>query len=123
MKNKMSLLALLLLALTANTSQNTAMAKEVEMSETPPPYEQEDFPHRAPFITPAVDFDDAILTISSDYGIVNMQIIVRDCDGHIVYCDYTDVANSVSIGLSQQEAENAYSIELLYQGVHLIGYF
>lgn len=83
-----------------------------------------DKPHKSPALSPAIFYFDNTLYVSSPYYIDEAQIIIRDDDGAIIYYTISSLASGVNVfTLSQDVAENMYSIELIYGDHDLLGFF
>lgn len=90
------------------------------------PIGNEDNPviHRAPMVLPTVLYSDNTVTISHNYPIDLLQIIIRDEDGDIIYNNVVSfIPPTLTLPLPTEVDEEKYSIELLYGDWHLIGYF
>lgn len=83
-----------------------------------------DKPHKSPALYPAIFYFDNTLYVSSPYYIDEAQIIIRDDDGAIIYYTISSLASGVNVfTLSQNVAENMYSIEFIYGDHDLLGFF
>lgn len=77
--------------------------------------------HKASARRLRVSLDDNVVTINSPYIINNVEIIIRDTTGGVIYqetleeLDYTYL-----IYLTEEETANAESIELTYGDQHIV---
>lgn len=72
-------------------------------------------------IIPSASHDGNILYLSSDLSISDLQVIIRDENGNVVYSSTVVLSERMALVLPV-EAGN-YSIELLYGEEYLYGYF
>ena len=73
---------------------------------------------------PSVEYDNESINIFYSSSIDFLQVVIRDEDGNIIYNNVVAfVPPSLTLALSDAVDENKYSIELIYGGIHLIGYF
>ena len=85
------------------------------------PPEERDKEHKAPARRLRISLDDNVVTINSPYIINNVEIIIRDTTGGVIYqetleeLDYTFL-----IYLPEEETANAESIELTYGDQHIV---
>lgn|SRR5574344_518639 len=81
---------------------------------------QNNKPQHSPYLCPLnVSYEDEHIYIVSNYGIENIQIIVRDATSNIIYNTVIDINDYYTIYLPN---DSWYSIECMYDGHHLIGY-
>lgn len=113
-------LLFILLLFTANIN---CLAEEIEMYEDSEYNEDDGHPHKSPPIKPHVFYENQILTISSQITLSNATIIIRDAEGNVIYSLFIiGLSGYYSCNLPYSEQE-MYSIELIYSGYHLLGYF
>lgn len=80
--------------------------------------------HKAPARLPVVDYDDNELTIFSPFIICNVEIVVKDGNGNVLYYEVLEELDSLySFQLDEEDFNSMYSIELIYGDHHLYGYF
>lgn len=80
--------------------------------------------HKAPPRLPFVDYDDNELTIWSPYIIYDVEIVIKDAYGSVLYSEVLDELDySYTFQLDEEDFNNMYSIELIYGYHHLYGYF
>lgn len=89
-----------------------------------PPPEYGGNGHRVPALLPTADYEDNVVNVYVPYDIEDMQVIIRDVEGEVIYSaliPYVSVQHSIV--LSDDESGDKYSIELFFNGWRLIGYF
>ena len=90
------------------------------------PWQDDNSPggNRTSTIIPSVEYDNESINIFHSSSIDYLQVIIRDEDGNIIYNNVVAfVPPSLTLTLSDAVDENKYSIELIYDSIHLIGYF
>ena len=98
------------------------LATTIPLGDIPPVEEGE--PHKGPVLTPLVDYEDNVVTIWSPYIIYNAEVIIRDGLGSVIYQGSTNVINQTFIIILDDDVFASMStIELIYDGHHLYGYF
>lgn len=81
-------------------------------------------PHKSPSILPTVDYTDGILTVQSTIPLSDVSVIIRDDEGSVLYIyNIYSIWGNHTIYLPSAILGDMYSVELLYGGFHLIGYF
>ena len=82
-------------------------------------------PRKIPPQLPSVSYDDTGLYIVSPYYIEEAQVIIRDEQGTCLYSNSASLplATLVMLSLPSSILNDMYSVELLYDSIHLIGYF
>lgn len=85
----------------------------------------EDYPTLGPeYKVPTVRYDEANVFVSADTLIYNVTVIVRDCNGNMIYCGKTTVSPADShINLPRRYQGQKYKVELYYDDKYLYGYF
>ena len=80
---------------------------------------------KGPVVLPSVTFDDEtnILDLSSQFVINQVTMTIRDANGTILTTSTFCLGCSQEFPLSDTVVEEMYSIELIYDNRHLIGYF
>ena len=79
--------------------------------------------HRAPALRPIVFYEASVLSVVAPYELSNVTVVIRDEDGEILY-SYSTLFIIGTLEVTLPCAEDAmYSVELIYSGHHLIGYF
>ena len=79
--------------------------------------------HKAPARRLQVNFENSAVVIWSPTTIYNVDIIIRDVMGGIIYQDcLPEIFLSYTIALSEEESAEVYSIELAYGDQHLTMY-
>ena len=112
MKKKVFLMSIAML-MTFNASANPG-----SNGDNPPVEDGKE--HRAPARRLQVSLDNGMVTIWSPYIINNVEIIIRDVTGCIIYQETLDELDfTYVINLTEDEANQVYSIELVYGGQHL----
>ena len=97
-------------------------AATIPLGDNPP--NEEGPEHKAPARLPLVDYDDNELTIWSPYIIYNVEIVIKDVYGSVLYSDDLDELDySYTFKLVEEDFNSMYSIELIYGDHHLYGYF
>ena len=85
------------------------------------PPEERDKEHKAPARRLQVSLDNGMVTIWSPYIINNVEIIIRDVTGCIIYQETLDELDyTYVIYLTDEEASYAESIELVYGDQYII---
>lgn len=98
------------------------IAGEVPMS----PYDDEPKdgqPHRGPMNLPTVFYDNDVLEVSNSFSLTQVTMIIRNDEGDVIAFSTFNVDTYYSTILSNDVADEMYSIELYYDNIHLIGYF
>ena len=55
---------------------------------------------------------------------MSMEVTIKDKKGKVTYHDYVDLTNGVTtVKLTEKESEHAFSIELFYADIHVVGHF
>lgn len=115
MKNLLSLIAALLMGL-------SCMASTIPLGDFPP--DGDGTEHKGPVLLPYVEYDNNVVTVWSPVIIDNVEIIIRDVSGAIICQETLGQLNySYSIILTDVEFCAMHSIEVIYTGHHLYGYF
>lgn len=80
---------------------------------------------KGPVVFPSVTFDDEtnVLELSSLFVIGQATMTIRDADGNVLTTSTFYFGSSQTFPLSDTVVADMYSIELLYDNRHLIGYF
>ena len=102
-------------------SLNSAAAT-IPLGDNPP--NEEGPEHKAPARFPFVNYDDNELTIWSPYIIYDVEIVIKDAYGSVLYSEVLDELDySYTFQLDEEDFNSMYSIELIYGDHHLYGYF
>lgn len=97
-------------------------AATIPLSDNPPIEEGSE--HKAPARLPLVDYDDNELTIWSPYIMYNVEIVIKNVYGSVLYYEALDELDySYTFQLDEEDFNSMYSIELIYGDHHLYGYF
>lgn len=109
----------LLIALALLTGM-AMMADEIIMNET---WDEERLgQHKSPTLLPTVDYEDLCFTITPPYTIYNVEIVIKDDNGNILYDEtVNEIDGSYCIYVSNSVASEMHSIELVYPNHHLFG--
>ncbi len=90
------------------------------------PYDDEDdpIPHRGPDAYPTAYYEDAEVTVCFSEPVTCAAIVIRDNEGEVIYYDFLwSLYGAHSFILSDEIVENRYSLEIIYDSVHLYGEF
>lgn len=80
--------------------------------------------HRDQTYLPTADYENNVINVYVPSAIEGMQVVIKDEYGVILYSTVIPYVSSLfSIVLPDEENADKYSIELFYDGWHLIGYF
>ena len=80
--------------------------------------------NRGSTLLPTADYDDNVINLYVPYDIEDMQVVIKDVQGEVIYSSMIPyVVVQHSIVLSNGESAEKYSIELFFNGWHLIGFF
>ena len=81
--------------------------------------------NRSPELVPSVWFNDETntLDLSSQFVIDQVTMTIRDDNGTVLTTSTFSLGSSQEFPLSDTVVEEMYSIELIYDNRHLIGYF
>lgn len=79
--------------------------------------------HRAPALLPSVFFDGSNIDVTTPYPISQMTVLVRDANGVLLETATFQIDDNYVISLSEETKEQMYSVELIYDSRHLIGFF
>lgn len=89
-----------------------------------PPDEQGGEDNRGITLLPTIDYRDGVVTIITPYQIDDVEVIIRDSQGEILYSTIIPAINvQQSIVLSDYVDANKFSIQIAYDDIHLIGWF
>lgn len=110
----------LLIALALLTGM-AMMADEITMNEI---WDEERLgQHKSPALLPTVDYEDLCFTITPPYTIYNVEIVIKDDNGIVLYSDIVDEINSnYMFYVTCIVADDMSSIEIIYSEHHLIGF-
>ena len=98
------------------------IAAKVQMVEVPP--DQIGTEHKGPATLPIVDYYDDEVTICSPFIIYNVEIVIKDAYGSVLYYEAIDELDyTYPFLLDEEDFNSMYSIELIYGSHHLYGYF
>lgn len=101
-----------------------AFCQSYSIGMTPIGYDNNPIGNKSPIVIPSVEYDNESINIFFTSSIDYLQVIIRDEDGNIIYNNVVAfVPPSLMLTLSDAVDENKYSIELIYDSIHLIGYF
>ena len=90
----------------------------------PHPKNEQGQGNRVPALLPTADYEDNIINVYVPYDIEDMQIVIKDEQGGEIFSALIpSVSIQYSIILSEDESADKHSIELYFNGWHLIGYF
>lgn len=108
--------------------QQVAFPKRIPVSKVEHPIfdnEEEGIPPRTTFgAIPQIDYENHTITFYSNTHILSMEVKIKDENGKEVYHNYVSITNGIAtINLTGKEDVHAFTIELLYADMHLIGYF
>ena len=109
----------LLIALALLTGM-AMMADEITMNEI---WDEERLgQHKSPALLPTVDYEDLCFTITLPYTIYNVEIVIKDDDGNVLYEEtVNEIDGSYCIYVLSTVASEMHSIELVYSNHHLFG--
>lgn len=96
------------------------MADEITMNEI---WDEERLgQHKSPALLPTVDYEDLCFTITPPYTIYNVEIVIKDDDGNVLYEEtVNEIDGSYCIYVLSTVASEMHSIELVYSNHHLFG--
>lgn len=97
-------------------------AKTIPLSDFPP--NEAGTEHKGPATLPIVDYYDDEVTIRSPFIIYNVEIVIKDAYGSVLYYEAIDELDyTYPFLLDEEDFNSMYSIELIYGTHHLYGYF
>ena len=80
--------------------------------------------HKGPVLLTVVEYEDNEVTIWSPYIIYDVEIVIKDAYGGVLYYESLDELDcSYGFQLDEEDFNSMYSIELIYGDHHLYGYF
>lgn len=80
--------------------------------------------HRSPILLPEVFHNVNVLEVTNNCPLEHVNMVIRSIEGDVLYSTIFNTNSSgYCISLSDEIVEEMYSIELLYDNIHLIGYF
>ena len=79
-------------------------------------------PHKSPKVTPLMNYDQGVLSITTPYILYDAEIIIRDGEGNVLYDIICTVSNNSVVFLPEYVSSRMQSIELIYSDNHRIVY-
>ena len=79
-------------------------------------------PHKAPrkSSAPLISYNQGVLSVSTNYTLYNVEIVIRDIDGNVIYDVIDTISNGYVILLPAYVSSKMQSVELIHFGKHYI---